>query len=171
MYIRNLTLTIALVLCSSAMATDPSTLSKEVVVRASLDDVWNAWTTADGLAFISKKSNVDLRLNGPYEWFLDLGPDENGISGSEGSRILAYLPREMLAFSWTFPPDVPELRNARETTQVVVRFTDQGNDSVLVRLDVIGWKDGEPWQRGYEYFDEAWGYVLEALKEDLETRS
>ena len=159
---------VTLVVVGSAQAAESRLLSKEIVVRASIDAVWNAWTTADGLSFVSEKSKVELRLGGPYEWFLDLPPDQNGLRGSEGSRILAFLPNEMLAFTWTFPPDVPKLRNARETTQVVVRFTDRGDNTVLVRLDAHGWKDSEPWQRGYDYFDDAWDHVLHALKERLE---
>ena len=50
-------------------------LRKQVEVRAPLADVWNAWTTAEGLKFISAESRVELRIGGPYEWFLDLPPD------------------------------------------------------------------------------------------------
>ena len=52
--------------------------------------------------------------------FSILRPDEQGRRGSEGSKVLAWLPEKMIAFSWTFPPDVPELRYAGEMTQVVV---------------------------------------------------
>lgn len=48
-------------------------LRKEMVVRAPLPAVWHAWTTPEGLRFISGTSNVELRVGGPYEWFLD-GP-------------------------------------------------------------------------------------------------
>ena len=170
-YKKHFTFFITLVLVGSALAAESRLLSKEIVVPASIDEVWNAWTTVEGLSFVSEQSNVELRLGGPYEWFLDLPPDQNGVRGSEGSRILAYLPNEMLAFTWTFPPDVPELRNAGETTQVVVRFTDRGDNTVLVRLDAHGWKDSEPWRRGYDYFDAAWGYVLDALKDKFENKT
>jgi len=52
-------------------------LVKDVIVNAPLDDVWQAWTTADGLKFISEESNVVLERGGPYEWFLDLPRDAN----------------------------------------------------------------------------------------------
>ena len=143
-------------------------LVKEVTVFASLDELWHAWTTEEGLRFISTESNVALQRGGPYEWFLDLPPDENGKRGGEGAKVLAFLPQETLAFSWTFPPSIPELRNAGETTQVVVRFTDHGDGTVTVRLIAHEWQHGEAWDAGFAYFDRAWATVLNALKSHFE---
>ncbi len=145
-----------------------SILEKEVFIQAPLSRVWDAWTTAEGLKFISSKSNIDLRVNGAYEWFLDGEPDDYGRRGSVGSHVLAFLPYEMIAFSWTFPPDIPELRYADERTQVVVLLNESSDGVVHVRLLEHGWKEGEPWQRGWEYFDHAWGAVLTAMKQHLE---
>jgi uncharacterized protein YndB with AHSA1/START domain len=149
-------------------AQEPRILVKEVVVHAPMAEVWNAWTTSDGLKFVSQLSNVELRIGGPYEWFLDGPADSNGRRGGEGSKMLAYLPNEMIAFSWTFPPDVAELRDAGETTQVVVLFDEEPDGGVRVRLNAHGWQEGEEWQRGWDYFDAAWSYVLDALKKRLE---
>lgn len=165
---RTLTFAIILLIGHSAIAEDERILTKAIDVEAPIEAVWNAWTTEKGLSFISGKSNVELTVGGPYEWFLDLEPDKNGRRGGEGSQILAWLPRRMLAFSWTFPPDVPELRDAEETTQVVVFFDDLGDGRVRVRLYKHGWQDGEPWQRGWDYFDSAWSIVLDRLKSELE---
>jgi len=152
----------------SATAAVTPILRKEISIRAPLEEVWNAWTTAEGLAFISSDSNIDLRVGGPYEWFLGGEPDDYGIHGSEGSHVLAFLPQKMLAFSWTFPPDIPELRYANKRTQVVVLFDEDSEGLVHVRLQALGWQEGEPWQHGWEYFDNAWGAVLNAMKQHLE---
>ena len=143
-------------------------LVKDVIVNAPLDDVWQAWTTADGLKFISEESNVVLERGGPYEWFLDLPPDENGRRGGQGARVLAFLPKEMIAFSWTFPPSIPELRNTGETTQVVVRFESRDETAAHVTLVAHEWGEGEAWDAGYAYFDVAWDAVLNALKAHFE---
>ena len=74
----------------------------------------------------------------------------------------------MLAFSWTFPPDIPELRYADKRTQVVILLNESSDGVVHVRLRELGWKEGEPWQRGWDYFDQAWGAVLAAMKRHLE---
>ena len=144
-------------------------LRKEVTIRAPLDDVWHAWTTADGLEPVSGTSNVELRIGGPYEWFLDLEPDENGLRGGQGSRVLAFLPKEVLAFDWTFPPSVPSLRAARAKTVVVIRFDEPEEGTVRVRFAQLGWGEGEDWDEGFAYFDKAWDWVLNRMKEHLET--
>jgi uncharacterized protein YndB with AHSA1/START domain len=146
-------------------------LRKEISVHAPLTDVWRAWTTAEGLRFASRRSNVRLEVGGPYEWFLDGPADADGVRGSEGSRVLAFLPQEMLAFDWTFPPDTPTLRREGAKTQVVVLFEDLGGEGIRVRLAQHGWQEGEEWERGFAYFDEAWGYVLEGLKRTLELQA
>jgi uncharacterized protein YndB with AHSA1/START domain len=165
---RNLLMVIAVYVCGPVNALESKIMEKVVVVRAPLAAVWDAWTTADGLKFTSRKSNVELRIGGAYEWFLDGEPDSNGRRGGEGSKVLAYLPYEMIAFTWTFPPDVSVLREAGETTQVVVIFKEEPDGFVRVRLNAHGWKEGDEWQRGWDYFDEAWSYVLHALKQNLE---
>ena len=144
--------------------TENKILEKEIIVKATLDDVWKAWTSEKGLGFISNKSNIELKRNGAYEWFLDLEADKNGKCGGEGSKVLAYLPKEMIAFSWTFPPSIPELRDADKTTQVVVKFKEIEEDTVLVQLSMHEWEEGKNWDEGWAYFDKAWEIVLDRLK-------
>ncbi len=163
-------LVLAALLVSPAWAGDGGEriLRKEISIHASLDRVWRAWTTADGLAPVSAKSNVELRVGGAYEWFLSGEPDENGLTGGQGSKVLAFLPQEVLAFDWTFPPSVPNLRAARAKTQVVVQLDQPSEGVVRVRFAQLGWQEGEDWDRGYAYFDTAWDWVLAEMKRSLE---
>ena len=149
-------------------AADCPILEKAVVIDASLDAVWRAWTTNEGLTVVSEQSNVELRVGGPYELFLNQPPDERGRRGSEGSRVLTFIPRQMLAFSWTFPPDVASLRSTDETTTVLVVMEEIGHDRVQVQLHQLGWQPGEDWRAGWTYFDAAWQYVLVTMKRKLE---
>lgn len=142
-------------------------LRKEITIAAPLDEVWKVWTEADALSFLSAHSNIELRIGGPYEWFLDLPADANGRRGGEGARVLAFLPGRMLAFDWCFPPDVPTLRSSQAKTQVVVLFDDTGTGT-RIRFAQIGWKEGEDWDAGYAYFDAAWDSVLTAMRNHLE---
>lgn len=140
-------------------------LEKEVTVVASLDEVWHAWTTVEGLAtFFSKQSRVELRAGGAYDMFLNLEPDHNGKRGSEGCKVLSYLPKEMLSFEWTFPPSIPSLRDSGAKTHVVLRFDSIGERRVRVRFAQLGWQEGEDWDAGYAYFDKAWDGVLKKLQ-------
>ncbi len=144
-------------------------LEKEVTVAASLDEVWHAWTTAEGLAtFFSKQSRVELRVGGDYDMFLNIEPDHNGKRGSEGCKVLSYLPKEMLSFEWTFPPSIPTLRDRDAKTHVVLRFDPIGERRVRVRFSQLGWQAGEDWDAGYAYFDKAWDGVLKKLENRFE---
>jgi hypothetical protein len=31
-------------------------------------------------------------------------------------------------------------------------------------MDHLGWKEGPVWEKGYQYFDRAWGDVLERFR-------
>ena len=150
-----------LALCS--VATQAQVMSKEVIVPAGISAVWHAWTTVEGLKFVSPQSNVELRPGGAYEWFLHLDPDDHGVRGSAGSTVLALVPEDILVFDWTFPPSVPELRERGARTQVVIRFESITRHRTRVRLDVNGWQDGKAWEQGWNYFDQAWNRVLSRL--------
>ena len=143
-------------------------LTKTTVVQAPIEAVFDAWTSEEGLRFISQEHNVELEIGGRYEWFMDGPADERGRRGGEGARILSYVYPHTVAFTWTFPPAIPELRDADETTQVVVRLSEQDEGQIHVQLDMHGWQEGEAWDRGWDYFDSAWGYVLTSLNEHFQ---
>lgn len=144
-------------------------LRKEVNVRGTPEAVFKLWTTSDGVAkFFSKDSNIDLKLDGPYEMYFDkTKPDAHGKRGSEGCKILSFVPNEMLAFDWNFPPAVSTLRESGAKTQVILRFQRLGRNRVKVILTQHGWGEGKDWDAGYAYFDKAWSAVLDQLKNYL----
>jgi len=135
-------------------------LVKEADVAASPMQVWLAWTSNEGVAawWGPPQSNIELRVGGPFEILFSLDQPE-GLQGSEGCRVLSYVPEEMLSFTWNAPPHLP-LRSAN--TWVVVTFakTEQGT---AVRLVHTGFLDGPDWDDYIAYFDTAWGYVLGLL--------
>jgi len=137
-------------------------IEKEVVLDAPRAEVWRTWTSEEGIAtFFARNNRVELRVGGPFEMLFDMGQPE-GLRGSEGCRILAFLPEEMLAFSWNAPPAHPEIRQLR--TQVVLQFSDAGEGKTHLRLVNHGYGAGEKWDPVYDYFDNAWGFVLENLR-------
>lgn len=146
-------------------------LEKEVTVSASLDEVWRAWTTSEGIAeFFSPESRIELRVGGPYELYMSIKePDESGKRGSEGCKVLSYLPKEMLSFEWNFSPKTPGLRMSGAKTHVVLRFEDLGG-RVRVRFAQLGWREGEEWDQGFAYFDSAWDWVLANLKKSFDDK-
>ncbi len=145
--------------------TQPATervIRESVIVPASVEKVWAAWTTREGLKrFFGADAKVELRVGGPFE--IVFVPDAPaGSRGSEGCRILSFVPREMLAFSWSAPPSMPEIREER--TQVVLHFDELGPQRTRVRLVNVGWGQGPKWDEAFAYFSQAWPYVLASLK-------
>ncbi len=142
-------------------------LHKEFVVPATLDQVWQAWTTSQGTkTFFSPSVKIELRLGGPYEiYFLLENP--YGLRGSEECKILSFLPKKMLSFEWNAPPQFGELRGKH--TQVILHFEEVRPGQVKVTFDQLGWGKGEEWDKLYQYFDKAWDQVLNNLKKRFES--
>lgn len=138
---------------------------KSAVVSMTVKEVWSKWTTHEGLlSFFGKDNNVELKLGGAFEiYFLTDNP--YGLRGSEGCKVLSYLPEKMLSFSWNAPPVFPEIRNAEYKTWVVVDFCSVTESETQVTLTHLGWPDGDDWLEVYNYFDNAWGNVLKQLKD------
>jgi uncharacterized protein YndB with AHSA1/START domain len=137
-------------------------LHKQVEVTASLEDIWQAWTTTEGVnTFFSPNAMVELRVGGLFEiYFLDDNP--YGTKGSEDCKILAYLPMKMLSFDWNAPPQFGRLRDIH--TQVILLFDEIEPGKVKVDFSQYGWGKGEDWDKLYDYFDKAWSYVLSNLQ-------
>jgi uncharacterized protein YndB with AHSA1/START domain len=131
---------------------------KEVTVPATIDQVWEAWTTTEGVkTFFSSQAKVELRIGGAFEiYFLLDAP--YGSRGSEDCKILSYLPKKMLSFEWNAPPTFGDLRGIH--THVILQFKEIAENQVKVSLSHIGWGSGEDWDKLYDYFDSAWSYVL-----------
>lgn len=140
----------------------PRVLHKEIEVTASLEDVWNAWTTTEGVTtFFTPNATVELRVGGPFEiYFLDENP--YGSQGSEDCKILAYLPMKMLSFDWNAPPQFASLRHKH--TQVILLFEGIKPGKVKIDFSQYGWGAGDDWDKLYDYFDKAWGHVLGNLQ-------
>ena len=145
----------------AAAGRDVRSLVKETVVAADADEAWAAWTSSEGIAawWNPPVTRIDLRIGGAFELLFDVEQSE-GSRGSEGCRYLAYVPGEMVAFTWNAPPHLA-LREAH--TWVVITFTRLSEASTGVRLVHIGFLEGPDWDDYMSYFDGAWDHVLGLL--------
>jgi uncharacterized protein YndB with AHSA1/START domain len=139
----------------------------EVVVPATIADVWAAWTTEGGITtFFAPACSVALVPDGPYEVFFDPSAPP-GQRGGEGLRVMAVQPMTMLSFTWSAPPSLPEVRGQR--THVTVRLFVEGPGSTRVTLHHDGWGSGGQWDEAFLYFERAWiQVVLPRLKRRFE---
>lgn len=142
-------------------------LEREIVVAAGTSEVWSAWASSEGIAawWHPPETRIDLRIGGPFELLFAMDQPE-GRRGSEGCQYLAYVPGEMVAFTWNAPPHLA----LRETnTWVVITFTRLNDTSTAVRLVHTGFLGGPDWDAYMEYFADAWDYVLGLLRDHWQT--
>jgi uncharacterized protein YndB with AHSA1/START domain len=137
-------------------------IDKEVVVNATLDQAWDAWTTRDGIvSFFAPDARVEPRVGGAFHIFFDPGAPA-GSKGADDMRFMALQPKKMISFDWNAPPSLPEARQQR--TFVVVRFVAVSDKTTRVTVHHTGWGDGGEWDKTHTYFDRAWGNVLAGLQ-------
>ncbi len=139
-------------------------IRQEVIVSAPLAEVWRAWTTSQGAqAYFAPRANIELAVGGRYELLFNLAGAE-GSRGSEGCKVLSFLPMEMLSFEWNGPPSVASSQPARARTRVVVQFEELAGDRVKVKLTHLGMGQGPEWDKHYEHFSRAWAVIIENFK-------
>jgi len=142
-------------------------IDKEVVIAATPDEAWDAWTTREGIvSFFAPDARIDARVGGAFQIYIN-PLAEPGMKGADDMRYMALQPKKMVSFDWNAPPSLPEVRGQR--TFVVVRLEPVGERQTRVTLHHAGWGDGGEWDKAYAYFDRAWGNVLGNLKKRFES--
>ena len=153
---------------SACAPTAPSVeraINEKITVKAGVDEVWKAWTTTDGIkTFFAPDANVKLRVDGPFQIFIN-PLAEPGMKGADDSRIIGFQNKKMLSFTWNAPPSLPQARKQR--TVVIVRFIARGDALTDVSVHHVGWGDGNDgveWDKTFDYFSKTWPNVLKNLK-------
>lgn len=137
-------------------------VEKSVVVEATLDQVWDSWTTRDGIvSFFAPDAKIEPRVGGAFQIYMD-PTAEPGMKGADDMRFMALQPKKMISFDWNAPPNLPAARAQR--TFVVVRFEPVSEKQTRVTLHHTGWGEGGEWDKAYAYFERAWGGVLTNLQ-------
>jgi uncharacterized protein YndB with AHSA1/START domain/predicted enzyme related to lactoylglutathione lyase len=151
-----------------AMETTDKQIRISKIFNQSLDTLWHSWTTHEGLkTFFGKDNKIELVPDGAFEIYFLLDKPI-GLQGSEGCKVLSYLPKKNISFSWNAPPQFVEERKSGYKTWVVVEFNFITNDQTELILTHLGWPKDENWNVVYDYFDVAWKIVLDRLsKRDI----
>ncbi|MBN1945087.1 MAG: SRPBCC domain-containing protein [Bradymonadales bacterium] len=136
-----------------------------VDIPATRDELWEAWTTPEGLTrWLCHRATVEPRVGGAYEIYFN--PDESrpGSNSTIGCKVLSVDRPRLLRVTWRGSDDLAEIMNNPEapTTELEVRLRPAPFGT---RLEVIhsGWGEGASWTRAREWFDKAWSKALEKI--------
>jgi len=144
---------------------------KSRLINSDKKQVWDLWTTSDGLKnFFGRDNQIELTPGGAFEIYFLLDAPV-GYRGSEGCKILSYLPERMLSFSWNAPPNHKVIRENPYKTWVVVEFKAINKNQTEVLLTHTGWPVGDDWAAVFDYFNEAWDYVMDNLEKYTHPKS
>ncbi len=138
------------------LAAPEKALRFEVVVPASLDEVWTAFTTQAGRqSWLWKDARVDLGPGG--DWMVQYTPTATG-----GGTIVSLVPRAEVVMRARAPERFPTVR--RERTTASFRFEVAGA-ATRVTLLQTGWQTGAEWDAASEYLAKGNAQLLTQLRE------
>ena len=130
-------------------------LQFEVIVPASVDEVWTAFATTEGLAtWLWRDVRVDARPGG--DWLV-LYP--GGKTG--GGTIVSITPKQQIVISALAPEQFPTVRATR--TRVTFEFRAVSATSTKVTLLQTGWQSGAEWDAAYDYLADGNAQLLTQL--------
>lgn len=133
-------------------------IAVERVVSLPVAECWRMWTTTEGVgSFLTPHNKIELTVGGPFEVYFRIENPE-GQRGSEGCKVLSFLPERMLSFEWNAPPHFAEVRKKR--SRVVVMF-EEVPSGTKVELIHLGFGQSEQWDQVHEYFTLAWPQVMD----------
>lgn len=165
----------AAIVAAAATTSAPPPIVVEETIGASIDEVWLAWTTSEGMSrALETPCTITLAPAGPFEiLFVPDAPE--GLRGSEGCKVLSWVDRSMLSFTWNAPPSFPGVRGGNRHTFVVVHLTPVDPVTTRVRLEHGGWPSeadagalAEEWRGVHTYFTKAWPMFVGAMAKHLD---
>ncbi len=130
----------------------------QIDLDAPIQQVWNAWTTQEGLiSFFAPAVNLDLRPGGAYEIFFNPN-NPPGTRGAEGMTVLAFQAPNFLAFTWNAPPTLDKVRD--HLSHVSIRLEALNEKQTRLDFKEDGFGEGGQWEQRVDYFLDAWGAIV-----------
>ena len=157
-------LALVVILAGPASAQDARPIVSEVVVEASVETVWAAWTTGEGLrAWLAPHAEIDLRLGG----LMRTNYNPQGTLGDPQTienSILSFEPGRMLSIRVTkFAPDFP-FPNAVGDMWTVIYLEPAGGGRTRVRVVGLGFGADDESERMRAFFDRGNAVTLRQLQ-------
>jgi len=140
----------------------------DVSLPCAAEEVWAAWTTAEGLeSFLARSARVTPEEGGEY--MVDLGGGSPGeLLHSRSPRILHVDAPRALSFEWVIP--LPQAATRDPMTVVTIHIEPVSPQRSRVRLEHTGWTLGEETTEAFAYSQRSWKAVLRNLRSALAVR-
>lgn len=150
-------------------------IALEVTVKASPGEVFRLWSTTEGVKrFVGPDARIGRGPGDPYTVIFDPKADPDGLRlGTKGCRILRYEPSHFLAFEWKGTPAMPDMNVEPYPTwvEITIEPVRTRPGYTHVRLAHYGFGHTPSFDKGYEFFDQAWRNVMirfqKLLSEDM----
>lgn len=138
-----------------------------IIPGVSPEQIWKAVSTSEGLrSFVAPVTDVEMKYNGHYYTNYQLG-SKIGDPGTIYNTVLAYVPLEMVAIhvklNKVFPASVADA----DRLNAILQIKDLGDNRVRVWETMVGWQDGQDWDKVYKFFQTGNAYVLGQLYKAL----
>lgn len=143
----------------------------EVEIDASVDDVWKAFTTTEGLkSWVAPLADIDFKVGG--KWRANYNKDgELGDSATIENTILCYDPKRMISLKATgFPESFPFADAAKETWSVFY-FASVSSSKTKITVVGLGYNDSEQSKKMRSFFETANKYSMDQLSAALKKPS
>jgi uncharacterized protein YndB with AHSA1/START domain len=132
---------------------DTSPLIHEGIVEASLTEVWDVWSTSEGLRlWMAPHAEIDLRVGGLMR--ANYNPDgQLGDSQTIINTVLSFEPMRMISIKVVKAPDGFPFPNAIVQMWSVIYFTAVDANRTAVREVSLGFSADEESQRMRAFFN------------------
>jgi uncharacterized protein YndB with AHSA1/START domain len=152
-------------------AQEDDQLVHEGIVRAPLDQVWAAYTTAAGLeSWMVAHAEIELKIGGKMKTQYDPKGTVEDAHAIENT-ILSYEPMRMLSFKVTKAPRGFPFPRAITNMWTIVYFEAQGENATRVRGVSLGFGHDDESKRMREFFKPGNAVTLERLQKRFETKA
>jgi uncharacterized protein YndB with AHSA1/START domain len=148
----------------SARAQDVRPISHEGIVEGSVDRVWDAFTTSEGLrAWLAPHAEIELKVGGLMR--TNYSPQgQLGDAGTIENVVLSFEPQRMISIKVAKPPASFPFPNAVREMWTVLYFSPAGPNRTNVREVTLGFGPDPESQRMRAFFDHGNGSTLNQLQ-------
>ncbi len=158
-----------LVFSSMSVAQEPREVF-EIEINASVDKVWHAFTTTEGLkSWVAPLADINFEVGG--KWRANYNKEGKlGDATTIENTILSYDPKRMLSLKATGFPKGFQFTEAAKATWSVFYFQPISVNKTKITIVGLGYNDSEQSQKMRSFFKVANQYSMDQLKAAIENK-